>query len=648
MTRSGVAVGLGLLVALAARPVAAFELDGHETIEAAAYKRLLALGAVPGTGPAVVSGRTLLATLIETGDLAPPPCFDRMHPLGDCGPEQRLALPLQYWPVLGSGRPDLVINRQLGQRGQCQHFMAPTSDGLTAVDPRLGVPRGLVTDAYDRCILILGLGFDGILRDPRLASWRLAGNYALMHGIEDSFSAAHTDRDEHGAVVHLLTWKLIDWPRYLLRGHLAFPSATHHAVTDPRDEDYLRWDARSLDGRPCRTFRNPYAVPAECLTERAAAAVDALVGYLILLYRVRTRALAIGRQATIFSPESDSGAQWLEYARVHLRSETEPVELPEGPESPPPVPSLFVGAQTSGGPHLWSAGLWASRFLVGRAVPFVFAPTLAVNYARDEGRGQLGAVGGLALFLPLVRRVAIGATPAALRFRCDTHFGACTAEAVARLGELVVPLGDATWLGIEGPVWSWSDRRIEDTWAGLAVGWSREWPPKPAPLASDAIVSWDPPRPEEVSAYRSSRTTRVVYLATTAGSRPDNQFVGLGMDLRLDHDGWNHHAGFGPALEVEVDGGNIEGASRGGAVGMAPIGRYYIVRDGVAITATPALVRLGAIADRAFAVDVAARAGIALELANIELAVDSPPLSYVAQSRWHPLPISVRLGFLFD
>jgi hypothetical protein len=50
---------------------------------------------------------------------------------------------LKSWPVLGSGEPDLVLDRQVGQHGQCQHFMARTSDALSPDDVRLGVPRDL-------------------------------------------------------------------------------------------------------------------------------------------------------------------------------------------------------------------------------------------------------------------------------------------------------------------------------------------------------------------------------------------------------------------------------------------------------------------------------------------------------------------------
>ena len=83
--RSGAGVAATLAVVLWGTAGSAFELDGHEVIEAAAYKRLLALDVVPGTGEPGVSGRALLASLIATGVLDEPPCFDRGSPRGDCG-----------------------------------------------------------------------------------------------------------------------------------------------------------------------------------------------------------------------------------------------------------------------------------------------------------------------------------------------------------------------------------------------------------------------------------------------------------------------------------------------------------------------------------------------------------------------------------
>jgi len=136
---TGVLVAIAIVVLSSARAWA-FGLDGHEIIEAAAYKRLLALDVVPSTGAPGVSGRALLGTLIATGVLDEPPCFNRDRPLGDCDPSLRLDFPLRYWPSLHAGAPDLVLDRQLGQQGQCQHFMANTGDALTPVDGNRSLP----------------------------------------------------------------------------------------------------------------------------------------------------------------------------------------------------------------------------------------------------------------------------------------------------------------------------------------------------------------------------------------------------------------------------------------------------------------------------------------------------------------------------
>jgi len=101
-------LAIGLVMATR-RSASGFDLEGHEVTEAAAYKRILSLTLVPGTQ---VSGRTLLATLIADGVLYQPPCF-ALDARGDCRLGGRLDSPLAYWPVLGSGTLDLVIDRQL-------------------------------------------------------------------------------------------------------------------------------------------------------------------------------------------------------------------------------------------------------------------------------------------------------------------------------------------------------------------------------------------------------------------------------------------------------------------------------------------------------------------------------------------------------
>jgi hypothetical protein len=644
--KAGVAVAIA--IALFGARASAFDLDSHEIIEAVAYRRLLALEVVPGTGASAVSGRALLGALIATGVLAQPPCFDRNRPRGDCGPAQRLDFPMRYWPALHAGAPDLVIDRQLGQQGQCQHFMANTSDGLTPPDPRVGVPAALVTVAYQRCVRVLGAAFDLILRDPQLAQWRLAGTYALMHALQDSFSAAHVRRTPHFEIEHLLSWTLIDWPRALWHGRARFPAETHHAITDRRDAEAVRADAYAHDGRACSDFRNPYAFPEDCLTERGSAAADAVVDFLVAIYRARTGASAHGRQASLFSGAGDETRVWLGFVRDHLTSVHAPAELPAAPPDPLRRSDVFVGAQGILGDHRLGGGLWGAKLFLGPATPFVLGLTSGVAYTRADGAGQLGAGTELALLLPLVRRFTIGAAPIGVRVACDTHFESCRADAVASLGVLLVPLGDAVWLGIEGPRWSWTERAIGDSWVGLSFGWSHERIGRSDPPGADAIATWDPPRIDEVRSFRSARSTRTIYLAATAVSQRENSFAGFGFEWRRDRDVWDRRAGLAPGVQVEVDGGRIENDAPGGGLAVAPTLRAYLLPGRLAVNATPALVRVGALAGRALAVDVAARGGVALEVGRLELAVDSPPLSYVSTARWHALPITVRLGMRLD
>ena len=274
--------------------------------------------------------------------------------------------------------------------------------------------------------------------------------------------------------------------------------------------------------------------------------------------------------------------------------------------------------------------------------------TAGAAYTKSGGADLLGAGVSLGLLLPLIRRFTIGAAPAGFRLACDAHFESCKPDVVATLGVLLIPLGEAVWLGVEGPRWSWTEREVGNTWAGLSFGWSQERAARRAPPDAAVVAAWDPPRPEEVRAFRNARSTRMAYLATTAASSADNAYVGLGLEWRLDRDVWDRRSGFAPGMQLEIDAGRMDGNRQGGGVALAPTLRAYVLPSRLAVTATPALVRAGALAGQALAIDVAARAGIALAVGRLELAVDSPPLSYLARSRWHWLPITVRLGFRFD
>jgi hypothetical protein len=503
-----------------------------------------------------------------------------------------------------------------------------------------------VTRAYSRCIALLGVAFDGVLRDPRLAHRRLVGMYALMHAVQDSFSAAHAARDEHGRIVNLLSWTLIDWPAYFMRGRASFPSETHHAITDGRDADFVRPDAAAGEGQRCADLHNPYAVPETCLTPQGRAAVDAVQDLLVLTYRLRARAAAAGREASLSSPED--AALWKEYLQRHFASAAVPPEATVSGEQRIGTPraDTFLGAQAGVASDGWGAGAWGARLFYGPAVPFALALAAgAVFNRRSAGDGVTGAI-GLGLYLPLIRRFSIGATPAGVALGCDTRFADCDATAFATLGDLLVPLPHSLWLGVQGPRWSWNERALRGPVVAVALGWSHEQAPRGDPAGPAAATAWDPPAPAEVVAYRSSRTTWLFFVAATAASTSQNQWVSGGAEVRRDRDRWNRRAGWAPALSLAVGGGTTYGTT-GANAALAPVMRFYVVPDRVWIGAAPAVLRVGALAGRTLGADVAGVAAAGLIVGKLELSVESPPLSYVSRDRWYAHPVSVRLGLVF-
>lgn len=637
------AIAAAAAFVLWASPALAFGLDGHFIIEAAAYRRLLALPRVPETD---VSGRQLLGSLIASGLLVAPPCFDGVRAGGACDARARREQPLAFWPTLGAGAADIIIDRQLSAGGQCQHFMAETDDGLSPPDARTGVPVGLMTTAYRRCVTILGVAFDGLLRDPARARTRLVGTYALMHAIQDSYSAAHVARDGDGRIIHLLSWTLIDWPAYLARTTMSFPSATHHAIFEPRDTDYLRPDAVAGGGRRCADFQNPYAVPETCLTPRALAATDAVVDFLVLAYRLRARGAAAGRPASLSAPEDL--ALWNDFVGKHLPSAAAvaPPALPTVAEIGNPRADTFIGVQGTVATDGWGAGGWGARLFYGPAVPFALSLIGGAGWTRGPDGDRLVAAAGLGLYLPLVRRFSIGVTPAGLAIGCNTGFHDCNATLYATAGELLVPLPHSTWLGVQGPRWSWSERDFSGPLIGLAFGWSHEQAPADVSIPPDTVAAWDPPAPEEVVGYRAAMTSWLFFMSTSAGSTSDNRWVSGGVELRRDRDRWNRRAGWAPALSFSVAGGTTNGAG-GGTATIAPGLRFYVVADRLWLAALPASLRVGVTTTEKWQIDVAGIAAAGVIVGRLELAVGSPPLSYVSRDRWHALPIAVRLGFLF-
>ncbi|HVY44887.1 MAG TPA: hypothetical protein VHB21_03370, partial [Minicystis sp.] len=260
---------------LASAPARAFTIDGHDAIEAAAYRRLAAAHAVDDGRGGTVPGRAALAFLIRRGFLARPRCFEPAPADAAACAKDAKDEPLAFWPELLSGSADLVSARQFSTNGQCFHFMAPTEYAWTTPrDARLGVPRGFATEAYWRCTRALSELFFESLRDPSRANHENRGLYAVMHGVADSFSAAHVERDRAWRILYLKPWRARAFLSYLPPGHWAglhyVGGPSHHGIVDGRDDEFVRQDDAA-----CREYKHAYALPEGCLTERGDRAARA-------------------------------------------------------------------------------------------------------------------------------------------------------------------------------------------------------------------------------------------------------------------------------------------------------------------------------------------------------------------------------------
>ena len=168
---------------------------GHKVIEAAAYKHLLSIKQIPELGN--VSGRDVMATLVQYGILDPPvgdeTTKDLYHSLFPRDSSSYTLL--DFLPQLKSGGPDVLIDRQFADNGQLFHFMAFLNDidrkDSTALP--LLCPD-LLVKAYPRCLRFLtGLTYQ-ILLDRLDSKARREGIYELVHSIADSYSGAHVER----------------------------------------------------------------------------------------------------------------------------------------------------------------------------------------------------------------------------------------------------------------------------------------------------------------------------------------------------------------------------------------------------------------------------------------------------------------------
>ena len=156
------------------------------------------MGAVSGPDGARTRDLVVLADLTRDGVFEKPLCFESAT--DDCA-SRYTTDPLAWWLTPHTDAPDRILARQFDHIGQCFHFMAQSDDenGLHYTTPSAnGGPHaayGLIWDAYDRCVDLLGSLVANVVQDPVAARANATGMYELMHAIMDSYSLAHVERD---------------------------------------------------------------------------------------------------------------------------------------------------------------------------------------------------------------------------------------------------------------------------------------------------------------------------------------------------------------------------------------------------------------------------------------------------------------------
>ena len=176
-----------------AGPALAWDGDGHNVIEALAYRTL-----VEGHG-GQPARPDVLRDLINDGALDAPWCFGRgARPRASAwtAPAEN---PLLSWPQPETDRPDAFFRRQFSDAGQCFHYMGTLTDSLTVRFPAAPSPapwpRAPSCAATTSSTFSCGRWSSRAAPGTRRSGF---GLYEMMHFVEDSFSCSHAQRTPDG------------------------------------------------------------------------------------------------------------------------------------------------------------------------------------------------------------------------------------------------------------------------------------------------------------------------------------------------------------------------------------------------------------------------------------------------------------------
>ncbi len=633
-----------------AGPALAYDSNGHNVIEALAYRTL-------AEGHAGVPARPdVLRDLINDGALDTPWCFGRgSPPSGEC----RDALtenPLLFWPEPETDRPDAFFRRQFSDSGQCFHYMGTLTDGLTEVLPGTSIPRGLATSAVVRCNDLLDTLLRQVVVEGGPGTRRSGfGLYELMHVVEDSFSFAHAERTPEG-IDFLRVWKPLERIVGLPPGR-QIPDGVFHQGSDHRDKTYV---VEGGEAACEKRTGHPYDVPFECLSGEGDRARQAVVELLVVVRDLRLAKLA-DPPGTDTRPEASP--EWQQY-RARWFSPVHPCEGAEcavrEPADPVPGKYAFLGLDMRlEGPGTFEAVARGSvlRFAEGLN-PFVYSVSASLGYQYRKD-GESAGVAGLAvgLVLPVGLRGALSLTPAEMRVLFGGAGGSF--ELLTRFLRFDYQLGNRLVLSIEAPLavnwvepsarWSVGVGISEGLFSPRVVGGGTLLHHEDTTERQDA--DWVPP-PAPYGRLQGRRTTVGVLAGISVTTRPADAVEGrvyglglLGAELTWDRDRWERRHAFTPVVLLSAGIRNTGGNSTylTGTLGLGV--RWYFLGP-LGLSVTPIRIEAGPKIRGTSETDTSAgvhgpagnehyllvgsRAGIALRLGILDLLVDSPTLAWTS------------------
>jgi hypothetical protein len=418
--RTWLVLGAALLAAPGA--TRAFDTQGHDVIEALAYRTLLEGG--DGQPPRA----DVLRDLINDGALVAPICYgNEPKPPSRCR-DAVSENPLLAWPQPRTSRPDNNYSRQFSQPGQCIHFMGMLADEGTVPLPGTHVPRGLATTAVVRCKNLVDEMMRQIVVEGGAGTRESGyGLYELMHAVTDSFSHAHAERKPGTHQIdYLRVWGPVSGLLVSRLSDYYAESPLQHDAADVRDSAYIRSFA-VVKGRPCKELVElPYTVPIACLSEEGDLARQALVEILAVVRDLRRAQLAAppGPAGKPQDTEPQESRAWKEYTARWFT----PVHPCQGAECQARQPAelvestglLFGGSATFNPSRTFYDVALNFRLIewTQQSSPFVFGLDAEAGYRRYYGTpANLGLVGaGLILGLPIDHRSGLGFYPLGARY----------------------------------------------------------------------------------------------------------------------------------------------------------------------------------------------------------------------------------------